>query len=310
MTSTIQEFKIEGRDQWLALRETDVTASVVAALFGVHPYQSWYSLWALKTKAIVEDPEETPAMRRGRLLEQVAVDFLLEDHPDWRIENPGVYLRDPAVRLGATPDRYIYRPDRPGFGVLQIKTVEESIFKKKWFNEEHSIEPPLWVAVQAEVERHLSGANYAMVAVLRAGFGIDCTPIDIPTVPNLMNRIKENVAAFWWGIDHGKVPDPDYSKDGKTIEALWAGNGNDAVLDLTKDNALVGLADEKEQLADKKSEIEKRQKEIKAEMLHKLGTASAGEIADGRVITAKTITRKAYAVKETSYVDVRVKAAR
>lgn len=307
---TIEKIPITSREEWLKNRIQDVTASVAAALFGVHQYQSWYSLWALKTGAIVEDPDETPAMRRGRMLEPVAVDFLLEDHPDWRIENPGVYLRDPKVRLGATPDRYIYRPDRAGFGVLQIKTVEESIFKKKWLNENHEIEPPLWIAIQAEVERHLSGANYAMVGVLRAGFGIDCTPLDIPLVPGLMKKIEENVALFWRMIEHGKRPDPDYSKDGKTIEALWAGNGSDAVLDLTADNHLVDLADEKERIAGEKTAIEKRQKEIKAEMLHKLGSASAGEIADGRVITAKTIIRKAYEVKESSYVDVRVKAAK
>jgi hypothetical protein len=305
--SDFQTFPIESRDQWLALRETDVTASVAAALFGVHRYHSWYSLWALKTGQIVEDPDETPAMRRGRMLEQVAVDFLLEDYPDWRIENPNVYIRDPKVRLGATPDRYIYRPDRPGFGVLQIKTVEESLFKKTWLNENREIEPPLWIAIQAEVERHLSGANYAMVAVLRAGFGIDCTPIDIPAVNGLMKKVEENVALFWWMIDHGKRPDPDYSKDGKTIEALWAGNGSSAVLDLRSDNALVALADEKERLAAEGTAIDKRKKEIKAELLHRLGTASAGEIADGRIITAKKVEKAAYSVKASSYIDVRVK---
>jgi len=307
---SIQKIAIESREQWLALRELDVTASVAAALYGVHPYHSVYSLWALKKRLITEDPEETPAMRRGRHLEPVATAVLLEQHPDWRIEEPKVYLRDPEGRIGATPDRYVYIPEKPGFGVLQIKSVEESIFKRKWITEDGAIEPPLWIGVQAEVERHLSGANFAMVGVVRAGFGLDCSAITIPPVPGLMKRTYSLVADFWRLVASDTRPDPDYEKDGKLLEALWTGGGSEAVLDLSTDNHLVDLADEKARLAEQKREIDDRQKQIKAEFLHKLGSASAGKIADGRIITAKKVDRAGYTVQASSYIDVRVKQPR
>jgi hypothetical protein len=37
------------REQWLANRENDVTASAVAALVGTHPYQTAFGLHMLKT---------------------------------------------------------------------------------------------------------------------------------------------------------------------------------------------------------------------------------------------------------------------
>lgn len=294
------------KEEWLALRETDVTASVVAALFGQHPYTSTYALWMLKSKTIVPDAEETEAMLRGTMLEPVAAEMVLRKNPDWRIEEPGVYLRDKKARLGATPDRYVYIPGRKGFGILQIKTVEESLYKKKWFNDDGQLEPPLWIAIQAETERHLSGADYAMVAVLRVGFGIGIDVIEIPAVKNLMPAIYENVAHFWDMVDRGQRPDPDYSRDGKLLESVNAG-GNGAVLDMTSDNHLVEIADEDGRIKETVKSYEARRKEIKAEFLHKLGTASAMAIADGRIIVAKHIERAGYTVKPSSYVTVTVK---
>lgn len=302
----IQSHPIESREQWLALREVDVTASVAGALFGVHPYQSAYSLYLLKTRQILEDPEETPAMRRGRMLEPVAAQYLLEDNPDWKITDPKVYLRDPKARVGATPDRYIEIPGRKGFGVLQIKTVEESLFKRTWMTEDGEIEPPLWIAVQAEIERHLSGASYAIVGVLRVGWGINCQPVFLPNFPGLVERAYERSRWFWDLVDRKIAPSPDYSSDGRLLERIYL-NPTGAVLDMRQDNHLVELADEDHILKDQIKEGEARRKQIKAEFLHKIGTASAMQIADGRIITAKRIERKGYTVEPTSYVTVTVK---
>lgn len=41
----IDRIQIENREQWLALRRQDVTASVVAATMGLHPYVSKLALF-------------------------------------------------------------------------------------------------------------------------------------------------------------------------------------------------------------------------------------------------------------------------
>lgn len=304
----IERIPISSREQWLALRRQDVTASVVGCLLGVHEYQTPYGLWALKTGAIAEDPEETGPMRRGRLLEPVAIAMLREERPAWQVEQPGVYLRDIQSRLGATPDAFAVDPERPGFGIVQVKTVEPGVFRRKWRDEDGEVTPPLWIAVQAIVEAHLAGAQWAAVAAMTVGFGVDMHVVPVPIHAGVVERIYAAVADFWRMVADGRALDPDYGRDLRLVEALFA--GRDEITDLSADNALPALADEREALSAAKSATEDRLKEIKAEFLVKLGGAEAGRIADGRLIAAKRVERKGYEVKPSSYINVTVKKAR
>lgn len=303
----VTRFPITGRDEWLFWRKQDVTASAVGCLLGVHEYVTPYSLWCLKTGAIVEDPEETAPMRRGRLLEPVALALLREERPTWRVEQPAVYLRDIQSRLGATPDAFAVDPERPGFGVVQVKTVEPSVFRRKWRDEDGEVSPPLWIAVQAITEAHLAGAQWAAVAALTVGFGVELHIVPVPIHPGVIGRIYTAVNAFWRMVGEDRPPDPDYGRDLRLVEALF--DGRDEIVDLSGDNSLPGLVDEREALSSVKSATEDRLKEIKAEFLAKLDGAQAGRIADGRLITARRVERKGYEVKASSFVDVRVKKA-
>jgi predicted phage-related endonuclease len=80
----VRRFAITSREQWLALRSSDVTASAVGALFGLHPYQTPMGLFAEKTGVLTED-EDTIAMRRGRLLEDAVAKAYQEKHPTYKI---------------------------------------------------------------------------------------------------------------------------------------------------------------------------------------------------------------------------------
>lgn len=304
----VERFPVTGRAGWLKMRETDVTASVAGALFGVHEYQTAYGLWALKSGLLAEDPEESEPMRRGRLLEPVALQVLREDCPTWTVEPCGFYYRDPAARLGCTPDALATDPDRPGFGIIQFKSVEPSVFRRKWRNEEGETEVPLWIAVQAVIEATLTGASWAAVAPLVVGHGVELPVLPIPLHAGIMERLKAEVAHFWRLVDARAPPDPDHTRDGALLERLF--DPAEDLVDLSSDNSLPALLDEREALSSNKSAAEKRLKEIKSELLAKIGQHTAATVADGRTITAKRITRKPYAVEETSFVDVRVKAAK
>lgn len=302
----IERHEIKDRESWHRLRGRDVTASVVGCLLGVHEYMTPYALWALKTGIITDDPEETAPMRRGRLLEPVALQLLREEHPDWQIAEPKTYYRDTEARLGGTPDAIAVRPDREGTGVIQIKTVEPGVYRKKWFPEgsDHAEpEPPLWIAVQAITEAYLTGASWAVVAPMRVSFGVDISVIDVPIDQTVITRIKAEVAAFWAMIDAEKKPDPDWRRDAKLMEELYMSSGT---VDLSSDNQLVELADERATLAAQGTAAEKRKKEIKAEILHKMGGAALARIADGRVLSAKRIFKKGHVVEPHDYIDLRV----
>ncbi len=304
----VERFRADDRAAWLKRRQDDVTASVAGALLGVHEYQTAYGLWALKSGLIAEDPEESQPMRRGRLLEPVALQVLREDRPTWQVEPCGFYYRDPVARIGATPDALAVDPEREGFGVIQVKSVEPGIYRRKWRNAEGEVEPPLWIVVQAIIESALSGASWAAVAPLVMGHGVELPVVAVPLHAGIMDRLKAEVAHFWRLVEAGTPPDPDYARDGALLE--WLFDPVDDMVDLSSDNGLPALLDERETLSASKGEAEKRLKAIKTELLVKIGPHAAATVADGRTITAKRVTRKPYAVEETSFVDVRVKAAK
>lgn len=307
----VQRIRIEDRAQWHALRAQDVTASVAGAVLGIHPYETPYGLWLLKSGRISAEIEETGAMLRGTLLEPAAITMLKRERPDWRVLYPlQHYWRNTAARIGATPDALVIDPARDGFGVVQIKTTEPLIFNRGWRDPEtRELEIPLWIAVQALVEAKLTGASWAAVAVMRVGHGVDFDVIDIPIHDGVWQRLVEEVALFWNRVDTGAAPDVDYGRDGALIAGLHA-QDDGTQIDLSGDNRIATILAEREALKaieQAGTEAGKKRKDLDVEIIAKLGDAASGRLADGRVVIAKTVKRSGYSVQPSSYRTVKVK---
>lgn len=305
---TIETFDVTvGSDEWHKLRSTDVTASAAGCLLGVHDYLTAYEMWALKSGRMAADPEETAPMKRGRLLEPVAVALLREERPDWQVTASHAYYRDTEARIGATPDAFAEAPDHDGRGIVQVKTVEHSIFRTKWRNpSSHEVEVPLWIAAQAIIEAKLSGCSWAVVVPLVVGFGLGLYVIEIPVHDALYERIKSEVAAFWRMIEDGKSPPPDYGRDSDVLSAIYA-EDDGTTIDLTSDNEMPALLEERAAINKQTTANRKRGDEIRATLLHKIGDASTALVAGG-MVTAKTVHRSGYEVGPSSYRDFRFKA--
>lgn len=305
--ANIEVYDATDREAWLVLRQRDVTASTVGALLGVHDYVTPLQLWALKSGSYQNNPEETEPMRRGRLLEPVALAVLREERPTWAVEAGSQYFRDPAARLGATPDAHVIDPARVGFGNFQVKSVEASVFRRKWRDAETGvITPPLWIVAQAIIEAHLTGASWAAVGALVVGFGLELHIVEVPIHTGIIEKIRTEVAAFWATVERGEAPPPDYGRDGAMI-AQMCGEDDGTTVDLTGDNAIYGLRDEDAALAETIKAADGRRKEIKAEMLSKIGSAAILTVNGEIFATAKTTRRGGYTVAPTSYRTVRFK---
>lgn len=304
----IERHRITSREQWLKLRGQDVTASTAAALLGIHPYQTAYALWALKTGRIADDVEETPPMRRGRLMEPLAVQMLREERPDWQIsDHPvGLYFRDPATRLGATPD-LLARDENGKWGIVQLKSVEAGIFRRDWRDADGNVSPPLWIVIQAIVECHLCGFEWAAVAPIVVGHGVEIPVVPVPLHAGIIERIKAEVAAFWRMVEDGRHPDVDYGRDADLLALLHA--GDERVLDLSADNELPDLIAKREALSAEKKATETQWDENRARILGKMEGAGAAKMADGRLVTAKRINIAAHQRAASTRIDIRVKKA-
>lgn len=310
----IERLEFTTRADWLEARKSDVTASAVAALLGAHPWTTALSLYVEKTGG-GEDVEESAAMRRGRLLEPVAVELIREQAPDLSLQHNDLrvgavsYWRDPVARIGATPDILAGHPER-GLGVIQVKSVEQSVYRSKWLDPDtREPVPPLYVAVQASIEAALVGARWAAVAPIVVGFGIECPLLDVPVHGPLFARVQAEVARFWQMVADGTPPAPDYGRDSDLVRRMYESDDGSEV-DFGDDNRLPEILRERAALKAREADgaaAEKVRKVLDTEIIAKLGNAARGRLSDGTVVEAKTIRRSSYTVDATSYRTVKVK---
>lgn len=296
------------REEWLALRKNDVTASQAAALLGMHTYTTAYQLWADKTGRTSEDGDENGAMKRGRLLEPVVIELLREEREDWIIQYPlgNTYYRDPAIRIGATPDAIVTIPDQGGFGIVQCKTTSDFAWRKNWIDEDtHEVVIPIWIAIQAIVEADLTGANWAAVAVLTVGHGIDLNVIDIPIHHGVRQKLYTAVAEFWRIVDAGGHPPIDWMRDARTVLDVWR-DTNGTMADLSEVEGFDDIVADYRAAKDDEKAAKERAEALRPQIISALGNADGGETLRWSV-SAKTQHRKAYTVKESSSRVLRVK---
>lgn len=306
---TIEILEPKSRDEWLEIRARTIGASEVAALLGLHPYMSRLDLWMTKSGNVARDIEESAPMRRGRLLEPVAVQVISELRPDWRIEaNPmpgGKFYRDLDLGISCTPDMFATDPARAGIGVVQIKSVEGGVFRRTWKNDAGEVEPPMYAVIQAITEASLTGASWAQVAGMVVSFGVDLELVEAPLHDALMDKIKEETHLFWESIASNTPPPADYGKDGALIAKIYPSDNGQEV-DLSGDNALPAILEEREKLKAEMKAAEERVGAIDTEIKTKLGAFERGHIP-GWAVSWKLQNRKAYSVEATSFRKIGVK---
>jgi predicted phage-related endonuclease len=283
---------IISREQWLELRTADVTASDIGAICGVDRYRTALRVWAEKT-GLISPTADNPTFKRGRWLEAAVIEALREERPAWDVRRAGVYLRDPDIRLGATPDAVAIDPDRFGIGVVQCKTVRRDVFERDW-----SVGPsgeaaaPLSYQLQTLTEAMLVGAEWACVAalVIDAGGGVELVCAPVHRHPPAEDRIRETVARFWLDLEAGRQPAVDPNRDGRVIEALFPRSAVGQVVDLSSDYRLANLLAKR---ARRKSLVKAAEAQIEAidtELKAKLGSAEIATLPGWRV-TWKTQRR-------------------
>jgi predicted phage-related endonuclease len=293
---------IENDEQWHALRQRVIGASEAAALVGVHEYLTYYGLWARKSGKLPA-PEDNAAMERGRRLEPIAIDVIRERFPDLSVMVPRAHYADHEVCVGATPDLFASDPER-GRGVIQIKSVAPSVFRQAWRGEADLATPPVWIVIQALIEAELTGASWAAIAALVIDHEIDLHMIPVPMHHDIVETIKLEAIEFWKKVISGRAPDPDFARDGEVIRQLYK-TEDGSEIDLTGNNELPALLDQRERAQEIMKRAEEEVKKYNAVLMHELGHASIGRIADG-YISLKTVNRAGFEVKPTSYRQLRV----
>lgn len=225
---------IDKREAWLKLRERNVNASEIAALFGCHPYTSALRLWAEKTGQLPREHAENMATRRGHIFEAAVGEALRLMHPDWKIFQGNTYAQAPDERIGATPDFTGEEGDeRRGF-LIQAKTV----IPDKW-EEEWTPAPPAHFLLQVQCEMLVTGVNRALLAAMvMDGREFPVHEYWFDADYDLHSQILQRVAQFWAAVRDLREPKLE-ATDGQTIAQLYPSpiaevgllHGNDAVIE-------------------------------------------------------------------------------
>ncbi len=288
---TIKKILPADKLAWHNARHKFVTASVAGSLLGINPHKTLYRLWAEKADIIGREDEENEAMRKGRLLEPVAVVMMREDYPNWWFDyrQDDAFYCDKSLGLGATPDCFAMRPEIEGMGIVQIKIVSEDVLANEWTDEDGVVSPPDWIVLQAIIEAKMTKSTFACVYVVAVGRGIKGRMIDIPIHEGIWNAVVAKTAEFWKIVKTGERPTPDWDRDAQTVAAIYR-RARPGEVDMTDDIEFDKIVMAFDSCRVSRKDYQKREEVLRAKILH---TMEEKEVA---------ITRS-YRVKASSSIN-------
>jgi predicted phage-related endonuclease len=303
----VERHDIKDRESWLAMRRHVINASEVGTLLHANPYSSPATLFAEK-KGKRSPRENSEWLRRRRWGEAAVFEALADEMQAWDVTRASVYLVDATRKLGATPDGYAERPDLPGAGIIQAKTVARTIFRQRWLiDPDDSVEhgdaiPPPHYQLQTLTEAMLSDCSWAVLAVLvQSEFDHWLRIFEIDRDPIAEQNIVDAVAAFFTNhLEPNIMPEFDPKQDEALIKSLFPKDVG-TTIDLSGDNRARILVNDLTKTQDALHHLKNEEKEIKTELTGKLGEHAYGRIGDGRIVCWQTSKRRGYTVAPGQY---------
>ena len=201
---------VPGSPEWLAT----VSASQVAAIIGVNPYQTAYELWSLKS-GIMPKPEQTTAQTRGHEFEPLILRWLAEAHPDWEYEGTATFAHPERAWQTGNPDQ-LYRDADGRLGVIEVKTDRDHPYR--WRNG-----IPEYYQCQACWYCDILGLDEIVFAVAGPFELVDRKPAEYVYEhdPDLAAYLVRESERFAESIALGIPPDPDHTREGDRLAVRW-----------------------------------------------------------------------------------------
>ena len=149
-----------GSDAWHAARANGVGGSEIAAVRGLSPYESRFSLWHRK-RGMVGPVEESEQMYWGKVHEPTICAEFAKRHPKWSVELSPTFASLERPEQIVNPDRLLYGPD----GELELLEAKTSRDDAGW-GETGSDTIPVWYWGQVQWYMDALAVRRCHVAVL------------------------------------------------------------------------------------------------------------------------------------------------
>jgi predicted phage-related endonuclease len=289
-----EQWEITSTAEWLERRRHDITASRLPALFGLNPYLSLAQLADIMrgtTGTGTGSVPDSPAMRRGRILEPAVAAALAEERPELPpLVRATTYHRVPDWRLGCTPDYWCGDE-----GLVQCKTVSAQQWQA-WHGK-----VPTGYVVQTLCEMLVTGRAWGLLAVLEVSPSYPLHVVEVPRHAAAERRILDAVAKWWVAFDAGEIAGAAPSAE------LAAELDDGSYVDLSTDNYLCAALPERERLKAEASAAEKQIAEIDATLKSAMGSASSAWVP-GYAVTFRTQHRREAIIPARDIRVLRVRA--
>ncbi|WP_414936647.1 YqaJ viral recombinase family protein [Amycolatopsis sp. cmx-11-51] len=151
-----------GSPAWTAARASALGGSEIAAVLGLSPWESRFSLWH-KKKGYTGAEVDNDVMRWGRWLEEPIARAFADAHPEYRARRTGTWVSRSRPWQLATPDRLLSTLTERA--LLEVKTAHNA---DEW-GEPGTDEVPIFYRTQALWQLDTLGLSRAHLAVLISG---------------------------------------------------------------------------------------------------------------------------------------------
>lgn len=192
-----------GTPEWHAARANGIGGSEIAAVLGLSPYESRFSLWHRK-QGLIGPVEESPQMRWGKKHEPTICAEFAELHPEWIVHTSATYAAADRPWQIANPDRLLYLPgSEEPFALLEAKTA----YDDEGWGEEGTDQIPVWYRAQCQWYLDVLGLTVCHVAVL---IGLsDYREYVVEYDPADVQKARDAAAEFMRTLAAGERPDID-----------------------------------------------------------------------------------------------------
>ncbi|MCZ4602976.1 YqaJ viral recombinase family protein [Streptomyces sp. Lzd4kr] len=192
-----------GTPEWHAARANGIGGSEIAAVLGLSPYESRFSLWHRK-QGLIGAVEESPQMRWGKKHEPTICAEFAELHPEWIVHASATYAAADRPWQIANPDRLLYLPgSEEPFALLEAKTA----YDDEGWGEEGTDQIPVWYRAQCQWYLDVLGLTVCHVAVL---IGLsDYREYIVEYDPADVQKARDAAAEFMRTLAAGERPDID-----------------------------------------------------------------------------------------------------
>jgi len=154
------------RDAWLAARRKGIGASEIAAVLGISPWESPFSLFWRKVQGW--DFEPSAEMEWGNRLEPAVAQKYADAHPEYEFGDGHLDEHPFHPWMLATPDRYVWLVDKPTLnihGLLELKTAHSA----DGWGEPGTSDIPVYYRAQVLWQMAVVDVEWADLAVLIGG---------------------------------------------------------------------------------------------------------------------------------------------